>query len=816
MTNPRIYKTQFVTVIHAIFDALRERVFYGIVLHFDSSYHCSLNGAEGDTLNIALPNMDLPEPPAPKLLTTFQRELNRATDSDRNTRKRGLQKLLEDVPWPKKSQREDLKVFVYQHLWKVIVPIVSDDVEKCRELSLQILKRCLEKCDDISIDLLQEIVVRLCARIGELPFPEPAEEIRLLVVELMLMISRHAAFTASIVTNGAAVSSIDEMIVQALARGLTDAFPPVKRAGAELLVEIAARSPFTVRSHFKQVLKALQTNAGHQHSKTRSITLQAIGKGLACLGLEDHQTLFKEPILATFLRTVSDRTASVRIELGVVAAEIFEHRIKQCLDRGCALLAEDFELIVIILLLHGDTIEEVSAEGRCQLIRAVHLWDPVLLSNDGEVDVPINSHLNASTAMDVSDGELALQQHSNTATTETSASSEPKSATVDYNDVSKVRQFAAANMRSILPILQEGVESWTTDSRKRYLCGLDCFISYVDGSINAVLPRLFSIIALQVRDEDAEVRAAAEQCCVRLGFQASGEDMLEILLPRVAGAVAGGDTAAQRASAAGVLTHVLKGLRQRVDSVASSADSLLSVQMPNMLYLCTTLATTLSETPLYGFREASLRESVLLLVRTLMECFPAECKESAHIQQAVLLALTFLCGKCPGEDDVIPDIAHKVLERLSDIVDVTVDALLGLHYQFLLYHIVTFQLPTSVTSVVKIDVADVKNSPAMAHFYGELSLQWESDSVAMAAFNALVRSAPEATWKNFGLILPVVKKMVQPRAAPVAGSAEANALTYAAQRGESLVKCATLSMDVVFLLLARLFGHFFFSSFPQP
>jgi len=406
----------------------------------------------------------------------------------------------------------------------------------------------------------------------------------------------------------------------------------------------------------------------------------------------------------------------------------------------------------------------------------------VLLSDSNEVDVPINSHINSSTAMDISDGELALQQHSKLPVGDASVVPTTTSASIDYEDVSKVLAFASANMRSILPILQEGVESWTTDSRKRYLRGLDCFIMYADQAINAVLPRLFSVIGLQVRDEDSEVRGAAEECCVRLGAQANAEEILEILLPRVGGAVAGGDTASQRASACGVLTHVLKGLRRRCDAAAAES----TAEAPNTLYLCTSIATCLSETALYAFREASLRESVLLLVRTLAENFPQECKASAHIQQALLLTLTFLCGKCPGEDDIIPDIAHKVMHRLAAICTEggTVGALLGAHYHFLLFHVVTFQLPASVTDAVKIDAGDAKNAPKMAQFYAQLALQWESDSAGMAAFGVLVRAAPEATWAQHALVLPIVKKMVQPRAGVAAGSAEANAASYAAQRGK--------------------------------
>lgn len=727
--------------------------------------------------------MEFSESSTSKLLTTFQRDINRATDSDRSTRKRGLQKLLEDIPWGKKSQREDLKVLVSQNLLKILIGLVADDVEKCRELSLQILKKCIEKCDDITFDTLHSLVVSLCARLSEVPFPEPAEEIRLLVIELLLMIRKHATFVSAAVTDTNAVSqatesnigTIDEKVVQMLVKALTDGFPSVKRAGAELLCDITVSSPQVVKSYFKPLLKALQGNSSHQHSKTRSITLQAIGKGLCTLGLEEYQTLLRDPIIGTFLRTVSDRTASVRIELGNVCADIFETRVTQCLHAERALLPEDFELVAILFLLHGDVIDEVCAEGKRQIIRAVHRWDKCIPTEQNtEVDVPINS----TTAMDVDDGELAMQKiHSSGAGLYDSTT--VNSEVIDYEDVSNLAAFVSTNLRSLLSILQEGVEGWTTDSRKRYLRGLNCLILYADSSINAVLPRLLSVLSMQVRDEDAEVRGAAEECCVRLGSQAVPEELLEILLPRVSGAVAGGDTAAQRANAIGVLIHILKGIK-----IAHTAG-----RVQNMAYLGNAVASCLAETSLYAFREASLRESVLLLVRTMSECFAEECKSSVHIQQAMCLALMFLCCRCPNEDEVIPEVAQRELRCLAAICtgDATnSSALLAAHYHFLFYHIVTFQTvgvnAGDAPMDAKVDVSDPKNAPKMA-FYDTLKLKWESDSPAMAALGVLVREAPGAAWASHALLLPIVTKLVQPKLAPAAGSAEANAQSYASQRG---------------------------------
>jgi hypothetical protein len=797
------------------------------------------------------------------LLSKFQRDLHRANDSDRNTRKRGLQKLLEDLPWGKKSQREELKSFVSEHMLKILLVSISDEVEKCRELSLQILKKCLEKCTNISFDSLHELTVNLCGRISEVPFPEPAEEVRLSVLEVLVMVKNHRTLTGRqakskvaddveeeatatsvdgevshnsiVVTLPAETRSalseknatIDEKIVQMLVKSLGDNFPNAKRTGGELLISICNTSPYVVRSYYKQLLKPLLANAGHQHSKTRTITLQAIGKGLSTLGLEDYQTLLKEPILSTILRTVSDRTASVRTELAGVCADILVNRIRACLasETMATLQPVDFELFVVLFLLHGDPIEEVAAESREHLFRAVRDWQPSLLST--EVDVPING----VKPMDVEDGELTLrdnqqsqvqaqvQQKEGGGEDVAAATSTPTVASLvvlsETEKITRLCAFVAGNLASVLDIMQDGVQSWTTDSRKRYLHGLECLIRYTDISINFYLAQMLSLIGAQVRDEDPEVRDAAEKCCRRLGYQASAESILEILLPRASGAVAGGDTATLRAQSISVLTNVLKGL-QRVDdkivccnvfgkphtgaSVATATTvqtggvdmdmDMGAVDAVNPLYLVTMIATCLSsDCSVYAFREASLRESLLLLVRTTVAVFQVECQTSAVVQQAVLLALCFLCARCPGEDDVVSEIAQKELRSFTAVCmgsSDNVGALVGTHYRFLLYTILAFQLPVEANKSFKFehfDASDVKNSAKLQFFCDNAKLLWESDSISMAAFSELVRLAPFESWAQYTLVLPVVINLVQPKQAPAPGSAEANMLSYAAQRG---------------------------------
>jgi hypothetical protein len=56
------------------------------------------------------------------LLQKFQRDINRMSDSDRNTRKRGLQKLLEELPWNSNKQKKALESLLSTH---ILVPLIA-------------------------------------------------------------------------------------------------------------------------------------------------------------------------------------------------------------------------------------------------------------------------------------------------------------------------------------------------------------------------------------------------------------------------------------------------------------------------------------------------------------------------------------------------------------------------------------------------------------------------------------------------------------------------------------------------------------------
>jgi len=196
----------------------------------------------------------------------YQRDVNRISDNDRNTRKKGLEKVLGDLPWNKSSQRAHIEKFSKEILFPLISSHISDSVEKCRELSLAITSKIL----GIS-PLLPELgtgsITILCSRLSDIPFPEPAEELRFKILALLSELLQNDVLND-------AISTLSFNLLLAVSKSLLDNFPAAKKAAADILLILHAKIPISIRLHFKTLLKGLLINCTHQHSKVRIPTLK--------------------------------------------------------------------------------------------------------------------------------------------------------------------------------------------------------------------------------------------------------------------------------------------------------------------------------------------------------------------------------------------------------------------------------------------------------------------------------------------------------------------------------------------------------------
>ena len=701
----------------------------------------------------------------------FQRDLNRIIDSERNTRKRGLQKILDDLPWDSLSDRPDeFTSFINETLLRLLITTISDPIEKCRELTLLILQKIFSGDKLLTCENINDLIRKLSQRIGENPFPEPAEELRLLLVEIITKIFR---FYVNKSSNAEEICNLSNVVLDSLCKTLHDNFPAVKRSCAELISISSTISPKVVQLHLKSLLKGLTANVLHQHAKTRILSLQAIGNGITCASQAEYELLMNESILLVFSRLLSDRSASVKIELAAQCGNILINRFIVYKQAGMAMCSVDLDIIVNLLLLRGDDQNEVNESGRKWLQEVSANWSPHFKNTPS-----------SSTQVDIVDGEAALQCMEVVPV---------ETFPVGDTTPSTISQMIQNNFLELTLLMIRGVDEWTTEIKTRYLKGLAKLIEYGETSFTNLLPTFFSSLGNQIKDDDNDVRISAEQCCTLIGQQICPSEILRILMPRVLGEVPGGDTSSQRTSAVRVLTHSLMGFPKYFEDKGNTGDALTILEQ---------VSTSLSSSALYEFRDAVIREAILLLVRALISSFPMECSEVLSVQRCIALSLLYLSGKCPGEEDIVHEVAHAELLKYSNMVNskagrpaaentVAVSPFLKTHFNFLFCSIVHTAHPLS---------SDVE-------FLRSFHPHWESRSSGKAAFEVLIRDCPGEAWAHHRAVIPIFCNQVQPPAKPAAGTAEANALSYAAQRGEEVIPTSVSDhIDVRLSLLVLLEG----------
>jgi len=462
---------------------------------------------------------------AAALLQKFQREINRTSDSDRMTRKRGLQKLLDDLPWKSAKEAAALEALFVAHLLVPLVAGVADPVEKCRELSLSLLQACFRVASpSLSSEVVLRVVRSLCERVGEVPFLEPAEELRLQVLELVAAVLQHPAAAA-------AYPQAADLVLAALAKALTDTFPSAKRAGAELVCKLAERVPRSMQMAFKSLLKPLVGNATHQHSKTRSITVQAVGMGLSCVAAGDYEALLKDPVLPLLARMAGDRSGATRKELAGMCRTLLCHRLR-ALGRGAieatlpapdarattsssssssgagdkgvnwmgtgfgvgsdaVSVGADVQLSALLMVLVGDESEEVAAFARACLDDTAAAWAAATphtagpRGDDMDMDVD-NAELALRAAVDVDDDDSAVAMSIVHGTATTTAADTGSGAVSGGDAVG----FARAYLHPIAKVVAEGATEWTTDIRRRNLRGLEALIRLAGPATEAIVPQV--------------------------------------------------------------------------------------------------------------------------------------------------------------------------------------------------------------------------------------------------------------------------------------------------------------------------------------
>lgn len=212
------------------------------------------------------------------LAMKLQRDVNCVSDPERSVRRRALDKLQRTLSAEAPTTPPAVLATLFRTNLKdaLLACAGQDAVEKCREKALTlVLLFTTQRAVELSQPMLRDIVALLSARIGKLPYPEPTEEIRLLLLQLThAYLTQLGAAAASTTTADLSLTAVIADLANVLGKTALDPFPDVKKLSADCAIVVSRAWPADVALQLGAIVKPMVTNLGHQHSRVRVGALQ--------------------------------------------------------------------------------------------------------------------------------------------------------------------------------------------------------------------------------------------------------------------------------------------------------------------------------------------------------------------------------------------------------------------------------------------------------------------------------------------------------------------------------------------------------------
>mmetsp|Transcript_5834 Transcript_5834/g.10193 ORF Transcript_5834/g.10193 Transcript_5834/m.10193 type:complete len:908 (+) Transcript_5834:49-2772(+) len=488
----------------------------------------------------------------------FQRDINCIADSDRSTRTRALKRIDGELFGMRSNDLFDVpgarSIFLRDMLLGPLIGCFADPVEKCRELSITMLKRLVEEdgnggATDKSRLLDPSVVQSICAqaiqamepRLAETPFPEQSEEIRLELVELLTLLLRNPVCKDTVSRDLTKVARI-------LAKTCGDNFPDNKKQCAVCCVTLCQNFPDMIHYHFESLIIAVLGNMSHQHAKVRQSSLEAVKHlVMTCAATSSSfDKLMAENIVPVLRRTNHDRVSSVRIQ----AMELISDLLLK-MPNG-----EKYrkDLLPIILFGLADAAKQIQEDT---LVTIEKVGTNLLASSEGEM-------LQDDEVLEPMD-ELP----------------EPFTQRPGFG----ARILIVQTLDSVLPQLLKEAHDWTAVERFRAVALLRCILVFAENHAESYVEAILQTLFTSCRDDEQNVRDASMDCARLLGHFLGTEKLLDVLVPVCVGGRmkqktmdAPEDAPSLRMGALCVLTGVIygfktEGLPQHLDTVVGVLNS---------------------------------------------------------------------------------------------------------------------------------------------------------------------------------------------------------------------------------------------------
>ncbi|XP_034000207.1 dynein assembly factor 5, axonemal-like [Trematomus bernacchii] len=280
-----------------------------------------------------------------EILRGLARHLNCLNEDNKSTRKRALELIKRETV--DKGLSSSVLQELFSALLKPLLKCLSDPMERCRETALTMTTefiRCVPKPEES----LPYLMPCLAQRLGEKETLEPAEELRLLAVEML---------TLTVEVCGKHLAPYLTDMINILQRTIVDPFPDVRRESCKCTINVAKSLPEHFHMQAESLMKPLMQTIAHQHSRVRVSVVEATG---AVIQHSNGKNV--DDVLSHLAQRLFDDSPQVRRAVTVVVGDW----LLQMKDR----YSYFHKLVPLLLTCISDEIPEISC-------LAADLWKQV-------------------------------------------------------------------------------------------------------------------------------------------------------------------------------------------------------------------------------------------------------------------------------------------------------------------------------------------------------------------------------------------------------------------------------------------------------
>lgn len=199
---------------------------------------------------------------------SISRQISCLGDGSRSAKRRALEFIRKNTINKKQSIDTDVLEEIFcSDLRKPLLRCFSDPVDKCRELSIELVNEFIDILSTPG-NLLPYLIPCAVQRLGQKEITEGAEEIRLLLVETIFKVIEKWGEDLGLYVND---------LVNIFQQTLVDPFPDVRKQSCQCVCKVARKIPQHFHLQSEALINPLLKSSSHQHSKVRADCIYTIG-----------------------------------------------------------------------------------------------------------------------------------------------------------------------------------------------------------------------------------------------------------------------------------------------------------------------------------------------------------------------------------------------------------------------------------------------------------------------------------------------------------------------------------------------------------